>query len=180
MVRLLQRNNPFTKRKCGKEDCLICKEDGGGSCRETGTTYSIDCTGVPERDTLTTGDLGEQQQPTRTTAASETEGVTAKGCTSKGVYNGETGRNTYTRGVKHGEDYDKKVDGSAMWKHCVQHHNSERMRFRMQVKDRVRNDATKRQILEAVRIRRTEEGQRMNSRGEWGSNRIPRIEITRE
>ena len=111
------------------------------------TTYSIDCTGVPERDTLTTGDLGEQQQPTRTTAVSDTEGVTTMRqgrTTCKGVYNGETGRNTYTRGV-------------------------------MQ-----RNDATKRQILEAVRIRRTEEGQRMNSRGEWGSNRIPRIEITRE
>ena len=64
-----------------------------------------------------------------------------------------------------------------MWKHCVQHHNSERQYFRMKVKDQVRNDATKRQILEAVRIERTEEGERMNSRGEWGSNRIPRIEV---
>ena len=156
MVRILQKNNPFTVRKCGKEDCSVCKEDGGGSCRETGTTQSIECTGVPERDTLTIGDLEERQQPTRTTAATETEGVTTmtQGPTiCKGVYNGETGRNTYTRGVKHGEDYDKKVDGSAMWKHCVQHHNSERMRLRMLVKDRVRNDATKRQILEAVRIR---------------------------
>ena len=47
IVRLLQKNNPFAKKRCGKEDCLICTEDGGGSCRETGITYSIDCTGVP-------------------------------------------------------------------------------------------------------------------------------------
>ena len=55
-----------------------------------------------------------------------------------------------------------------MWKHCVRHHNSERQYFRMKVKDQVRNDATKRQILESVRIERTEEGERMNSRGNGG------------
>ena len=50
----------------------------------------------------------------------------------------------------------------------------------MRVKDRSRNDATKRQILEVVRIERTEQENRMNSRGEWGTNRVPRIEISRE
>ena len=50
----------------------------------------------------------------------------------------------------------------------------------MRVKDRARNYATKQQILEAVRIERTEQRNRMNSRGEWGVNRVPGIEITRE
>ena len=169
IVRLLQKNNPFAKKRCGKEDCLICTEDGGGSCRETGITYSIDCTGVPERETQTNADLGRRQHDTG-----------EEPTTCEGIYNGETGRNGYTRGTKHKEEYDKKIDGSAMWKHCVQHHDSERQHFKMRVQDRVRNDATKRQILEAVRIGRVEERHRMNSRGEWGSNRIPRIEITRE
>ena len=67
-----------------------------------------------------------------------------------------------------------------MWKHCVTHHKGAKQRFEMRVKDRSRNDATKRQILEGVRIERTEQENRMNSRGEWGTNRVPRIEISRE
>ena len=163
MMRILQKNNPFAKRECGKEDCMVCTGDRGGSCRETGITYCIDCTGVPDEGTLRNNQNAQGEQET-----------------CAGVYNGETGRNAYTRGLKHKEEYDKRVEGSAMWKHCVQHHNSERQYFRMKVKDQVRNDATKRQILEAVRIERTEEGERMNSRGEWGSNRIPRIEVKRD
>ena len=170
IVRLLQKNNPFGKKGCGKKDCMICRENGGGSCRETGITYSIDCMGVPERGIRTNTDAGEQHV---------IEGARAT-CEAEGVYNGETGRNGYTRGKKHIEDYENELEGSAMWKHCIQHHGSERQRFRMQVRDRVRNDATKRQIMEAVRIGRVRDEQRMNSRGEWGSNRIPRIEVTRD
>ena len=80
----------------------------------------------------------------------------------------------------HHEDYSKKLEGSAMWKHCVSHHEGEEQKFKMKVRDRSRNDATKRQILEAVRIRRMEQGNRMNSRGEWCSNRVPRVEIVRD
>ena len=105
---------------------------------------------------------------------------TAQGSKCTEIYNGETGRNAYTRGVKHQKDYSKKEEGSAMWKHCVTHHKGVKQRFEMRVKDRSRNDATKRQILEAVRIERTEQENRMNSRGEWGTNRVPRIEIARE
>jgi len=50
----------------------------------------------------------------------------------------------------------------------------------MHVLDRVRNDATKRQILEATRIAKIPGARRMNSRGEWNLNRVPRISIERE
>ena len=164
LVRHLQKNNPFAKRGCGETDCLVCTGDAGGSCRETGVTYTIDCIGIPdEQDTRTNDRRQQREQPT---------------CT--GVYNGETGRNAYTRGIKHQDDYNKEIEGSAMWKHCLTHHEGQRQRFEMKVQDRVRNDATKRQILEAVRIERTEQGRRMNSRGEWGANRVPRIEVVRE
>ena len=64
-----------------------------------------------------------------------------------------------------------------MLKHCMTNHGGIKQQSQKRVKDRVRNNATKRQILEAVRIERTEKGDRMNSRGEWGANRGPRIEI---
>ena len=137
-------------------------DNTGGSCRETGITYTINCLGIPEGQDARTED-GGQEQPT---------------CT--GVYNGETGRNGYTRGGKHLDEYNREVEGSGMWKHCLKHHSGQRQQFEMKVQDRVRNDATKRQILEAVRIERTEQESRMNSRGEWGANRVPRIEIIRE
>ena len=162
LVRLLQKNNPFAKSGCGEADCLVCMGNTGGSCRETGITYTINCLGIPEGQDARTED-GGQEQPT---------------CT--GVYNGETGRNGYTRGGKHLDEYNREVEGSAMWKHCLKHHSGQRQQFEMKVQGRVRNDATKRQILEAVRIERTEQESRMNSRGEWGANRVPRIEITRE
>ena len=151
VVRLLQKNDPFKKDKCGKEDCMICRGNNKGSCRETGITYKIECQGSTER--------GEK---------------------CGGIYNGETGRNGYTRGTKHQDDFEKKIENSAMWKHCIQKHNSRRQEFGMSVQDRVRGDPTKRQILEAVRISKTKEEDRMNSRGEWNSNRITRINVARE
>ena len=130
---------------------MICTGNGKGSCRETGITYKIECLGSTEQE---------------------------EKC--GGVYNGETGRNGYTRGTKHQEYYKKKQENSAMWKHCVQKHNSRRQEFEMTVQDRVRGDPTKRQILEAVRMSKTKEEDRMNSRAEWNSNRITRINVTRE
>ena len=151
IIRLLQKNNPFKKDKCGKENCMICAGNGKGSCRETDITYKIECLGSTEQE---------------------------EKC--EGVYNGETGRNGYTRGAKHLELYEKEQENSAMWKHCVQKHSSRRQGFKMTVQDRVRGDPTKRQILEAIRMSRTKEEDRMNSRAEWKSNRIPRINVTRD
>ena len=47
----------------------------------------------------------------------------------------------------------------------------------MCVLDRVRGDATKRQILEAVRLQNAPAETSMNSRGEWNTARVPRIQI---
>ena len=52
-----------------------------------------------------------------------------------------------------------------------------KQRFEMVVVDRARNDATKRQILEAVRIQRAGDEQILNGRGEWNSNRVPRVTV---
>ena len=92
------------------------------------------------------------------------------------TYRGQTSSNAYTRGLKHMEDYDKKRD-KALWKHCLNEHNGEKRIFEMKILTQCRNDATKRQIIEAIWIRNTDPKTTMNERSEWNSVRIPRIEI---
>ena len=97
------------------------------------------------------------------------------GCEHK--YIGQTGSNAYTRGKQHLEQYKKKAEESALWKHCVNDHDGHVQKFEMNVIDRVRNDSTKRQILEAVRLQNAPERTSMNSRGEWNTARVPRVQI---
>ena len=54
-----------------------------------------------------------------------------------------------------------------------------KQRFEMVVVDRARNDATKRQLLEAVRIQRSGPEAILNGRGEWNPSRVPRLTVER-
>ena len=67
-------------------------------------------------------------------------------------YNGQTGKNGYSRGDEHIEDYRKKEAFSVMWKHCQKQHLGIKQKFTMEIVDKCRGDPTKRQILEAIRI----------------------------
>ena len=154
LVRLLQNNDPFKRKSCRDAQwCMVCKgEDGeeGGDCRESGVTYKIKCLGKKE---------GNQEEQ----------------CGEP--YHGETDRNAYTRGREHEANLNNERENSALWKHCIEKHGSVKQRFEMVVVDRARNDATKRQILEAVRIQRAGDEQILNGRGEWNSNRVPRVTV---
>ena len=90
-------------------------------------------------------------------------------------YNGETDRNGYSRGIEHAEDLHHRREHSVLWRHCVEKHGGVEQQFRMVIQDRSRNDPTKRQILEAIRIRRAGVNQILNGRSEWNGNRIPRL-----
>ena len=92
-------------------------------------------------------------------------------------YIGQTGSNAYTRGKQHFEGLQKKSEENALWKHCFKDHDGNIQKFEMCVLDRVRGDATKRQILEAVRLQNAPAETSMNSRGEWNTARVPRIQI---
>ena len=92
-------------------------------------------------------------------------------------YTGQTSNNGYTRGKKHEEDYKAKREDSALWKHCVNVHQNETQIFKMTIVDKCRNDPTKRQILESIRMQKVPTEMRMNSRSEWNSTRLPRISI---
>ena len=93
-------------------------------------------------------------------------------------YNGETHSNGYTRGLQHAAAYQNKREHSVMWKHCVKKHNGEEQDFVMRVKDQVKNDATKRLILEAVRINEVEEDHRINDKEEWIIGKIPAVTVS--
>ena len=94
----------------------------------------------------------------------EKEGNPGEPCVDP--YHGETDKNGFTRGGQHEHDLNTEKDGSALWKHCVEKHNSMKQRFEMVIVDRARNDATKRQLLEAVRIQRAGPEQILNGRGD--------------
>ena len=41
--RVLQRSDPFKKRKCERECCFVCRTGGRGPCDSCGVTYEIKC-----------------------------------------------------------------------------------------------------------------------------------------
>ena len=96
-----------------------------------------------------------------------------------GFYQGETDRNMFSRGGEHQDDLDNRRESSALWKHCVEKHQSVQQNFEMVLTDRSRSDVTIRQILEAVRIQRANAEHVMNGRSEWNSNRVPRLTVER-
>jgi len=92
-------------------------------------------------------------------------------------YIGQTASNCYTRGYQHREKYNGKAEESALWKHCINDHNSNPQKFEMNILDRCRGDTTKRQIIESIRLQKAQENTSMNGRSEWNTARIPRLQI---
>ena len=114
----------------------------------------------------------------------QTESVTyaikclGESCTRK-VYKGETASNAYTRGGEHLRRLGARdINGSPLWRHCVEEHGGETQQFEMNVTGSYRNDTMLRQISEAVQIERTETELLMNDRAEWNMTSLPRTVIT--
>ena len=86
--------------------------------------------------------------------------ITCEGCKSSNIvaeYEGETGRNTYCRGLEHQADLRTMKEDSPLWKHCVVEHSNEKQ---------VRILSSKAQTL-------------MNSRSEFHQAPILRVTISR-
>ena len=64
-----------------------------------------------------------------------------------------------------------------MWKHCQKQHSEINQKFTMEIVDKCRGDPTKRQILEANRIRNTDTTLSMNDRNEWNFILIPKASV---
>ena len=77
-------------------------------------------------------------------------------------------------------DYQYRREGSVLWKHCVKKHNGVEQDFEMRIVDQVRNDPTKRLILEAVRINEIPEERRINDKEEWIIGKLPAVAVTNQ
>ena len=45
LKKVLQKSNPFKQQRCGRENCLVCKQAKRGPCNAHGVTYKIECQG---------------------------------------------------------------------------------------------------------------------------------------
>ena len=45
LKKMLQKSNPFKQQRCGRENCLVCKQAGRGPCNAHSVTYEIECQG---------------------------------------------------------------------------------------------------------------------------------------
>ena len=82
------------------------------------------------------------------------------------TYKGETGRNTFTRGVEHQNGLHAKSEQSALWKHCVLEHLSQEAEFSMEIVQ-CQNTCLSKQVHEADRILRTDAKIILNSKSEF-------------
>ena len=126
----------------------MCRTKGKGECRVESVVYKIWC------------------------GKCEGEG-------RRRIYVGETGRSAWERGKDHLKAWREKEEGSFMWKHQCNEHGEDGMEegdIKMEVIGKPRK-ALQRQVEEAVRIGEEKPGEVMNSKKEFGHNKIPRIRI---
>ena len=147
---MLCRNNPWGKRKCGRDECLVCpdgKEGMGGECRREGVLYLITCKKCQEM------------------------GVKAE-------YWGETARTGYERGGEHLAGLRGRYEKNGLWKHSeiFQGRKLEGIDFKMEIKNSYRSPLM-RQIHEGVALEINGAKIIMNSKSEWNHSRIPRIVV---
>ena len=98
-------------------------------------------------------------------------------CQKDGVvnlYEGEMGRNGYTRGKEHLDALRLENEENALWKHCLIQHNGEKAKFSMKVLG-VFYTCLVRQVNEGVRIKTSKAHCVMNSKSEFHQHPVVRI-----
>ena len=87
------------------------------------------------------------------------------------TYIGETARSTFVRGIEHKKSLDKKDKTSVLWRHAKEEHESRIPAYKMNVTGVFGDDAMKRQIMEAIKIKNTENV--INEKGEFYEPLLP-------
>ena len=106
--------------------------------------------------------------------------ITCEGCQQVDIvaeYEGETARNSYTRGLEHQADLRNEFDKSALWKHCQIQHSGEKQSFLMKVQKSFKS-CLERQTNEAVRITCSKAEVVLNSKSEFHQAPIRRVVTT--
>ena len=96
------------------------------------------------------------------------------------AYKGESGRNGFSRGEEHLDNYaTQDEEKSILWAHSVHHHNSRAdVQYMMRVSGAY-NEPLDRQIMERVQISNFQGPVLMNRRNEMGGIRIDRMRYRR-
>ena len=92
-------------------------------------------------------------------------------------YKGETSRNMYSRGVEHLRDLKGKSDDSPLWMHCVEHHESEMVSFKMELTGTFQKPLA-RQVMEGIQIH-SFSGVAINRKQEYRQPAVARTQFTR-
>ena len=103
--------------------------------------------------------------------------ITCESCLGAGQwvhYEGETGRNAYSRGLEHRDDLKDEKEDTPLWKHCLLAHNGVKQSFIMKPL-RSFTSPLQRQANEAVRITSSRAHTIMNSKNEWHQAPIVRV-----
>lgn len=156
--KLLIKSNPWAGGLCGRDKCLSCLyNDKPQNCFAKGVVYDITCKECKER-------------------AVDSEDVPVY------RYTGTTSRSLYQRGKEHLSGFLKKDDNNALYKHSQDKHDGDFVEFEMEV-IKQHFSAFSRIIHESVRINRNSRDKSisvLNSKSEWGFNKLPRLVVEKE
>ena len=147
-VRQMNEARKFMKTGCEREQCLPCQSGG---------ERKGDC----EKNSITYQIICE----TCLLAGRST------------IYEGETGRNAFARGLEHQQGLRQKSEQSALWKHCILEHSSQEADFSMKI-IQCHTSSLCRQVHEAVRITRTQAEIILNSKSEFHQATLVRVVAT--
>jgi hypothetical protein len=103
--------------------------------------------------------------------------ISCEGCLGDGRwahYEGETSRNSFSRGIEHQEDLKSEKEDSPLWKHCLLEHQGVKQVFIMKPLKNF-SSCLQRQVNEAVRITSSKATVIMNSKSEWHQSPIIRV-----
>ena len=106
--------------------------------------------------------------------------ITCQACQGAGSwaqYEGESGRNAYSRGLEHQQDLWNEKEDSSLWKHCQLQHEGVKQTFYMEAL-RSFSSCLARQINEAVRISSSSATIIMNSKSEFHQAPIVRVMVS--
>ena len=92
----------------------------------------------------------------------------------RAIYEGESGRNSYSRGLEHQQNLQDENADSPLWKHCTLEHNNEKVEFSMKTLKGYKS-CLDRQVNEAVRVTSSRAHTLLNSKNEFHQTPIIRV-----
>ena len=100
------------------------------------------------------------------------------GCKERGVrYDGESGKNCYSRGLDHIQGYKNKSAGNVLWKHAsMEHGGRSDVNYKMTVLKTYGKDNLGRKANEAIRITNNP-GVKLNSKADFSQPSLPRLVV---